>query len=321
MLGRRADGFHDLDALTVSVSEPHDELTVALGGDGAVVGSRSGPAADGVTAGPDNLAVRAARALLPSATAMSRRQGVRIALRKEIPAGAGLGGGSADAAAVLVALDRLLELGLPTDELAAIGATLGSDVPFCVRGGGAARMRGRGERIDAATVPRLHVLVAVPPFAIATPAVYRAWDELGGPVSTRVVPGPAGLGPLANDLEPAAERVEPRLGEFRAQLERAAGAPAILAGSGSACAVLYEDLGRAVAARDRVVARRTSRPRASVGVTRRRRASNRRRPRALRLLALLTALPARLLQKLLVLLLAHALAALLDQGAHGGGRR
>jgi 4-diphosphocytidyl-2-C-methyl-D-erythritol kinase len=248
VLGTRPDGFHELDALTVSLREPHDELTIALGDAGTgVVVDLSGPAVDGVTAGPDNLAARAAMLMLERAPGT----GARIGLRKEIPAGAGLGGGSADAAAVLVALDLLLQLRLSADALAAIGATLGSDVPFCVHGG-AAYMRGRGERIEPTTVPPLHVLVAVPPFSIATPAVYRAWDELGGPTSTRVVPGPDGLGPLSNDLEPAAEHVEPRLIGFREQLERAAGAPAILAGSGSACAVVFDDALAAGAARERV---------------------------------------------------------------------
>ena len=260
VLGLRTDGYHDLDALTVSVSEPHDELTIELrdheGEDNdtsEVELELSGRATDGVMNDADNLAVRAAHALLATVGDEHRASRVRLALRKEIPAGAGLGGGSADAAAVLVALDRLLEAGVSREALAAIGASLGSDVPFCVRGG-AARMRGRGERIDAATVPRLHVLVAVPPFAITTPAVYRAWDELGGPVSTRVVPGPAGVGDLTNDLEPAAERVEPRLAEFRARLEGTVGAMAILAGSGSACAVLYDDESAAVAAHQRVQA-------------------------------------------------------------------
>ena len=200
VLGVRADGFHELDALTVSVSEPHDVLSITIGGDGVEV-ELSGPAAAGVTDGGDNLAARAALALLDDSTPERRAIGVRIAIHKQIPAGGGLGGGSADAAAVLVALDRLLELGLSTDELAAIGAGLGSDVPFCVRGG-AARMRGRGERIEPATVPPLHVLVAVPPFSIATPAVYEAWDELGGPVSTRMVPGPAGSAILPTTWKP-----------------------------------------------------------------------------------------------------------------------
>jgi 4-diphosphocytidyl-2-C-methyl-D-erythritol kinase len=269
VLKRRVDGFHELDALTVSVSAPYDDVAVELGGrpgGGGVTLELSGPAAVGVATGPDNLAVRAAEAMLERAGDDRREAGVRIALHKRIPAGAGLGGGSADAAAVLVATDRLLELDTPIDELASIGAALGSDVPFCVRGG-AARMRGRGELIEPATVPSLYVLIAVPRFAIATPAVYRAWDDLDGPVSTREVPGPVGLAALTNDLESAAERVEPRLVGFRTRLERAAGAPAILAGSGSAAAVLYDDESEAAAARDRVIAANIA-PTCVVGVTR-----------------------------------------------------
>jgi 4-diphosphocytidyl-2-C-methyl-D-erythritol kinase len=269
VLKRRVDGYHELDALTVSVGDPHDDVAVELGGarggDGITL-ELSGPAAAGVAAGPDNLAVRAAYVLLDRADDDARAAGVRIALHKRIPAGAGLGGGSADAAAVLIALDRLLDLETPIAELASIGAELGSDVPFCLRGG-AAHMRGRGERIEPTTVPDLYVLVAVPRFAIATPAVYRAWDDLDGPVSTRVVEGPAGIGALTNDLESAAERVEPRLVGFRTRLERAAGAAAILAGSGSACAVLYDDEAAATAARERVIAANIA-PTCVVGVTR-----------------------------------------------------
>ncbi|MGH8990509.1 MAG: hypothetical protein ACRDZ7_03155, partial [Acidimicrobiia bacterium] len=127
---------------------------------------------------------------------------------------------------------------------------LGSDVVFCLVGG-TAWMRGRGEVIDPlAPVEPLPLVVAAPPFAVSTPAVYAAWDDLGGPRSERTVPAPpelAGLlpGGLANDLEPAAEAVEPRLRIFRETLEDLAGAPAVLAGSGSAHAVLAGDPGRA----------------------------------------------------------------------------
>ncbi len=91
----------------------------------------------------------------------------------------------------------------------------------------------------------IHVLIVVPPFSISTPAVYRAWDELGGPRSTRAIAAPRPVGhlldELANDLEPAAERVEPRLVAFRDALEAAAGARALLAGSGSSCWIPFED--------------------------------------------------------------------------------
>ena len=117
-------------------------------------------------------------------------------LRKRIPAGAGLGGGSADAAAALVAVRRLLELALDDDELHALALKLGSDVPFCLRGG-AAWMRGRGERIEPVDLPSgLPFLVAIPPFRLPTPAVYATWDELGGPRATRAVPR-AGTGQAA----------------------------------------------------------------------------------------------------------------------------
>ncbi|HEX9529881.1 MAG TPA: hypothetical protein VF954_01990, partial [Acidimicrobiales bacterium] len=169
--------------------------------------------------------------------------GVRMRLRKAIPAGAGLGGGSADAAAAFAAVRRMLEVDIGDEELSELGAALGSDVPFCLRGG-AAWMRGRGERLEPVTLEgQLPLVVVLPPFRISTPDVYRAWDELGGPSSTRIVPTPAalaGLGlpdGLVNDLEPAAEHIEPRLRPFREGLEALAGGPALLAGSGSAYVV------------------------------------------------------------------------------------
>jgi len=215
VLGTRADGFHDLEALTVAIDEPHDELTVDAAARTTIV--VSGPFAAGVPLDGTNLAVRAAElAGVP----------VAITLHKGIPHGAGLGGGSADAAAVLVALGR--------PDLA---AELGSDVPFCVHGD-AAWMRGRGEILEPAAVPALDIVIAVPPFGCSTPAVYRAWDDLGGPTGRTVDGGVTGLPPLGNDLEPAAEHVEPRLAAFRRSVEAAAGRPALLAGSGSAYAVI-----------------------------------------------------------------------------------
>ncbi|MDQ3944701.1 MAG: hypothetical protein M3357_06040 [Actinomycetota bacterium] len=186
--------------------------------------------------------------------------GLEIALHKDIPAGAGLGGGSADAAATLVAGDRLLDLSLDPAALTGVAAGLGSDVAFCLAGG-TARMRGRGERIEPlAPVGPLPLLLAAPPFAVSTPAVYAAWDDLGGPRSERAVPAPpvlAGLVPggLVNDLEPAAEAVEPRLRPFREALEDLAQAPAVLAGSGSAQAVIVDDPGRASVLAREVTAR------------------------------------------------------------------
>jgi 4-diphosphocytidyl-2-C-methyl-D-erythritol kinase len=254
VLGRRPDGYHDLEALVVSLADPHDVLTFCLRPTAGVFLTVSGRAAAGVPAGQDNLAAVAGRRILQASddTDPFAAAGLEIALHKEVPAGAGLGGGSADAAATLVAGDRLLDLSLHAAALGALAAGLGSDVAVCLVGG-TAWMRGRGDVIEPlAPVGSLPLLVAAPPFALSTPAVYAAWDDLGGPRSERAVPAPpalAGLLPegLANDLEPAAEAVEPRLRPFREALEDLAQAPAVLAGSGSAHAVLVTDPDRAKA--------------------------------------------------------------------------
>lgn len=220
VLGARADGFHELEALTVSVSEPHDIVTLEDRADGVTL--RVTGATEGVPEDEQNLAVQAAR---------EAGRAVAIGLHKGIPPDAGLGGGSSDAAAVL--------RGLGAERFA---AELGSDVPFCVRGG-AAWVRGRGEVLEPVSMPgSLAVVIAVPAFGLRTPAVYRAWDELGGPRARREVATPAPvahlLDRLANDLEPAAEHVEARLVGFRQEVEAHVGVPALLAGSGSAYAVV-----------------------------------------------------------------------------------
>jgi 4-diphosphocytidyl-2-C-methyl-D-erythritol kinase len=139
----------------------------------------------------------------------------QVTLRKRIPAGAGLGGGSADAAAVLRwAGCRDLQL----------AARLGADVPFCVIGG-RARVRGAGEVVDPLPLAEragAAFTLLTPPFGVATPAVYRVWDEMGGPQAE----GP-------NDLEPAALAVEPRLALWRDALWEATGCRPVLAGSGA----------------------------------------------------------------------------------------
>ena len=255
VLGRRPDGYHDLEALVISLEDPHDVLSVCLRPTaGVFLWPISGTAAAGVPAGADNLAAVAGRGILQASDDADpfAAAGLEITLHKEIPAGAGLGGGSADAAATLVAGDRLLDLHLDPAALTDLAAGLGSDVAFCLAGG-TAWMRGRGEVIEPlASAGSLPLVVAAPPFTLSTPAVYAAWDDLGGPRSERSVPAPpplAGLlpGGLANDLEPAAEAVEPRLQPFREALEDLAQVPALLAGSGSAQAVIVADHERAKA--------------------------------------------------------------------------
>ena len=196
--GVRPDGMHLVDAEMVSL-DLADELEVSDGDGLAVVGA-SGLA---IEDGPDNLVIRAL-------ALVGRRAHVR--LLKRIPAGAGLGGGSSDAAAIL----RWAGF----DDLHA-AARLGADVAFCLVGG-RARVRGIGDEVDPLPFEDRTVTLLTPPFGCPTPGVYQAWDEMGGPTSE----GP-------NDLEPAALRLEPRLAEWRDRLGDATGRTPILAGSGS----------------------------------------------------------------------------------------
>lgn len=248
VLGRLRDGYHDLESLVVSLGQPHDTLELfAVPAPGGVQVEVSGvDVGEDVPADHRNLAFIAAEKLLVRAGRSGH--GVRLVLRKHIPAGGGLGGGSADAAAALLAVRQLLDVDVDDAGVLAIAAEVGSDVPFCVQGG-AAWMRGRGHIVEPVPVPPgLAFVVAIPPFRLSTPDVYRAWDELGGPHSERVVPAPRRLASflpeLVNDLEPAAEALEPRMREFRAALEAATGAPALLAGSGSAYVVPVADARR-----------------------------------------------------------------------------
>lgn len=225
VVGRRSDGYHELQSLVTAV-DVVDEITLV-------------PTSHRITldAPPDlgppeaNLAFRAARALLGA------RPGVRIKLRKGIPAGAGLGGASSDAAAVLVGLNELFTLQKPPHELRRIGASLGADVPFFL-GPSPAWVEGIGDRITPLDVPLpAAFLILVPSFRCPTSEVYRTFDELGLPFSPpRPSPTEAGIG---NDLWPAAVQLFPALGALQADLGRASAAQVRMTGSGSALFVPF----------------------------------------------------------------------------------
>jgi len=207
IVGVRDDGYHLIDAemVTLDLADELEVRPVATDtGTGAleIVDGATGRV-EAVPTGADNLVAQALRLC-------GRVADVR--LTKRIPPGAGLGGGSADAAAVL----RWAGV---TDLDAA--ARLGADVPFCLVGG-RATVRGIGEQVAPLPFVEQTITLLTPPFGCSTPAVYAAWDRLGGPVAD----GP-------NDLEAAALAVEPRLAEHRDRLGDATGITPVLAGSGS----------------------------------------------------------------------------------------
>lgn len=196
--GMREDGMHEIDATMVTL-DFYDELLVTPGGSGVTIAGESAAIIDP----DDNLITKAARLA-----------GVEVGVRlhKHIPAGAGLGGGSADAAAVL------RWAGFTDVERA---ASIGADVAFCVVGG-RAQVRGVGEIVEPLPFRDQTFTIVTPPVHCSTPAVYAKWDAMGFPE-----------GDNGNDLEPAALAVAPELAEARDALGNATGHTPRLAGSGS----------------------------------------------------------------------------------------
>ena len=235
ILGRRADGFHDIETLMVPVSLG-DELVVETSLGRTVKVECDHP---DVPKGVDNLVARAARQFSEDT---GRHFAVRILLEKKIPMGAGLGGGSSDAAAVLLALDALFETHLGPDLLEAMAAKLGSDVPFFIRQKPAI-CRGRGEIIEpVAFAEKLPLLLIKPPFGVETPWAYKSW------ASSQSLPGDyEGEQKLAewkvfNDLERPVFEKFPVLAVMKKWLqEQGAVQVAAMSGSGSTMFAILKD--------------------------------------------------------------------------------
>ena len=220
--GVRGDGYHDIDA-EMTTLDFGDRIEIAPGGSGVVMRyassrTRAADRREASEAGTAHPAVDPSRDiddsggnLVAEALRLASRA-ARVTVLKAIPAGAGLGGGSADAAAVL------RWAGFKDVERS---ASIGADVAFCLVGG-RARVRGIGERVEPLPYACEQYTLLVPPVFCPTPAVYEAWDRLGGPT-----------GPNGNDLEPAALHVIPELARWRDELGDATGLTPRLAGSGS----------------------------------------------------------------------------------------
>jgi 4-diphosphocytidyl-2-C-methyl-D-erythritol kinase len=239
IVGRRADGYHLLDSIFVPIDLCDDvavEACVEASDDVRIEVQTDDGAAP---ADETNLAARAARALLEEC----RRGGtVVVRLRKRIPVGAGLGGGSGNAATLLRGLNDLLDLGVPAARLAAIGLGLGADVPFFLSGG-SARVRGVGERVERiAGWPAAALIVAVPPVRVSTPwafARFREQEPITPAVTATEAAALAAGAPLAapllvNDLERVVLPAFPAVAAIKAHLVAAGAAAAVMSGSGSA---------------------------------------------------------------------------------------
>ena len=242
VLAKRPDGYHELETLLAAVA-CYDTLHFAPDDGGQIQldcrwaaghlaremrSDRDRPAArellyGEIPAGPENLVWRAA-ALVRDRAGISR--GATIRLIKRIPAAAGLGGASSDAAATLIAANTAWQVGWPRERLLALAAELGSDVPFFLTPG-AAVGRGRGERIEGIRIPRLHIVIVRPPVGLRTPDVYRrcrpAENKLGVTTLTEA-PARGDLAEAArrlkNDLEPAARQLTPWIDTLRSEFDK-----------------------------------------------------------------------------------------------------
>ena len=256
VVGRRADGYHLLETLFV-FTEAGDELTVSHADELSL--TIEGPYA-GVLAGEaqDNLVLRAARALAEAAGLPTA--GARLVLRKNLPVAAGLGGGSADAAAALRALNRLWALNWPLERLAEIGGRLGADIPACVY---SQPMWGCGIGTDLSSTrlaEALPVVLVNPGVPLATPDVFRTnaaqrqkfTPEMGvGQIATQ--PSLDWIGALSNDLESAARACLPLLDEVRDALAGQDGVRLVrMAGSGPTWFAIFGNDAQAKTAADRL---------------------------------------------------------------------
>ncbi len=252
VLGKRSDGFHDLLSVfqTISLS---DRLTVERA-EGSISLSCTDPS---IPEGPENLAWRAAEAVRAQ---FGVRAGMRVKLEKRIPSGAGLGGGSSDAASVVRAAVEVWGIDAPTSRLHEVCLELGSDVPYFLVGG-AALVEGRGERITPLVVrDAMHVVVAMPPVHVATGWAYAQLERpflAGEPFRALIEELRAGrltllefCGHVENDFQRVVERHHPEVAAARRRLLELGASSALMTGSGSAVFGTFasgEDAARAAA--------------------------------------------------------------------------
>ena len=238
ILGRRADGYHEIETLLAAVTL-YDTLRFTATPSGAIALDcrwASPQPGEPIPTDKDNLAFRAA-ALLRERSGVSA--GATIQLIKRIPAAAGLGGASSDAAAALVAANLAWQLNWPRQRLMELAAELGSDVPFFLTRG-AALARGRGERLEGLRMPKLHIALVRPPVGLSTPAVYRACrpadsPQAAAPLVAALARGDAAAAGrlLVNGLEPAAASLTPWIERLQSEFERQGVLGHQMSGSGS----------------------------------------------------------------------------------------
>jgi 4-diphosphocytidyl-2-C-methyl-D-erythritol kinase len=244
VLGLREDGYHQVSTVMQSTSLADEvELRRAAGGFGL-----SFEPEEAELGPPEQNTVYLAWRLLQRLA--GDELSVEVFLRKGIPAGAGLGGGSADAAAVLVGLNEIFGLGLSVDELREVGYTIGADVPFCISGG-TALGEGVGEILTPLVAPPAHRLVVAKPLGSAdTARIYRAYDSAGTQTTHSVEPVVSALrsenvqafaSAVGNDLAPVTRGLVPEVADLERALLASGALGASMSGSGTAVYGIFDD--------------------------------------------------------------------------------
>lgn len=251
VLAKREDGFHEIDSV-VQIIDLSDRLSISRAPGGVIEVSADAP---GVPSGEANLVYRACEVFFASTGITG---GAVCALEKRIPAQAGLGGGSGDAAAAVVGLDRLYGAGLPIERLAEIAGKVGSDAPLFVCAG-TVRMRGRGERVEPLPdAPELQLVVVKPDVGVSTAWAYSELDRVpperssgAGDRAERAVRARDREGlirGLSNDFDAVVSSAHPEISDAKRRLVDAGARSVLLCGSGSAVFGAFDsryDAGRA----------------------------------------------------------------------------
>jgi 4-diphosphocytidyl-2-C-methyl-D-erythritol kinase len=257
VLGLRADGYHEVCTVMQSISLA-DEVDLRRAARGFRLSFEPEEAEIGP---PEQNTVYLAWRLLQRLTGVELP--VEVTLHKKIPSGAGLGGGSADAAAVLVGLNEIFGLGMRVEELRKTGGGIGADVPFCISGG-TALGEGVGEILTPLPAPLAHrLVVAKPPGSADTASIYRAYDSTETEITRSVEPVvsalrsgsvPALASALGNDLEPVTRSLVAEVAELERTLEASGALGASMSGSGTAVYGIFDDEETAWSAKDTLAA-------------------------------------------------------------------
>jgi len=259
VMGLRADGFHEVETILHGIKLADDIVFHVTDTRTIEVDMQVADDVDGDIPAVEANLVHAAATLLVDRGA--RNEGIHIQVTKRIPMGAGLGGGSGNAAGALVLLNEIWESGFQDADMAELAASIGSDVPYCI-GGGTALAKGRGEQLTRLPgPPDLNLVVGISNPPLRTTDVYAAWDTHGTPseVNSAPITMALGLGDprdiaslLHNDLEPVAFTLRPELEDKKKSLLDAGALGASLSGSGPTLFAIASDESHALSIAARI---------------------------------------------------------------------